>query len=91
MLGAAAMDEERREGEDPHFDEIFAKVRARRKPGVARPAKKPRPLWPFVIAIIVLGAGGWLLARKLEEVSRIQDCVMSGRKNCDHIEDPNEH
>ncbi len=85
------MDEERREGEDPHFDEIFAKVRARRKPGVAGPAKKRRVVWPFVIAIIALCGGGWLLARKLEEVSRIQDCVMSGRKNCDHIEDPNEH
>ena len=38
----------------------------------------------------LIAVGGWFLVRKLQEVSRIQDCVMSGRKNCDHIEDSQE-
>jgi hypothetical protein len=85
------MVDERRGGDEPRFDEIFANVRARRKPGSAAPAAKRRARWPLVVVVVALVAGGWVLARKLQQVSRIQDCVMSGRKNCDHIDDPGEH
>ena len=44
----------------------------------------------MLVALVVIGVGGWLLSQKLREASRIQDCVMQGRKNCDHIDDPNE-
>jgi hypothetical protein len=47
----------------------------------------------FVIAL-VLGAfaialvGGYLLVMKLADMSRMEDCLMSGRRNCAPIEMP---
>ncbi|HEY4117528.1 MAG TPA: hypothetical protein VGM56_06725 [Byssovorax sp.] len=83
--------------EGPDYDDISAKLRERRKHGAAiaaanvgKPAKPRAPIWPVLVALVVIGVGGWLLSQKLREASRIQDCVMQGRKNCDHIDDPNE-
>jgi uncharacterized protein YoxC len=39
----------------------------------------------LVIAIVLLVVGIWL-ARDLSAASRVQDCVMSGRTNCNTIE-----
>ena len=39
----------------------------------------------LVIAIVLLAVGIWL-ARDLSAASRLQDCVMSGRTNCNTIE-----
>jgi hypothetical protein len=39
----------------------------------------------LVIAIILLVVGVWL-ARDLTAASKMQDCVMSGRTNCNVIE-----
>jgi hypothetical protein len=39
----------------------------------------------LLIAIVLLAAGLWL-ARDLSAASKMQDCVMSGRTNCDVIE-----
>ena len=39
----------------------------------------------LVIAIVLLAVGIWL-ARDLTAASKLQDCVMSGRTNCDVIE-----
>jgi hypothetical protein len=41
----------------------------------------------LVIAIVLLAIGLWL-ARELRSASQIQDCVMSGRSNCQPIEAP---
>lgn len=41
----------------------------------------------LVIAVVLLVVGLWL-ARELRSASRIQDCVMSGRSNCQPIEVP---
>ena len=41
----------------------------------------------LVIAAILLLAGLWL-ARELRSASQIQDCVMSGRSNCEPIDVP---
>ena len=41
----------------------------------------------LVIATILLLAGLWL-ARELRSASQIQDCVMSGRSNCEPIDVP---
>jgi hypothetical protein len=41
----------------------------------------------LAIAVVLLVVGLWL-ARELHSASRIQDCVMSGRSNCDPIETP---
>lgn len=57
---------------------------------------KPRPKPPpgdsrrgaiagLVIAIVILGIGWWL-ARDLTAASKMQDCPMSGRSNCNVIE-----
>jgi hypothetical protein len=39
----------------------------------------------LIIAIVILGVGWWL-ARDLTAASKMQDCVMSGRRNCNVIE-----
>jgi hypothetical protein len=39
----------------------------------------------LVIAIVLLAVGLWL-ARDLTAASKLQDCVMSGRTNCNVIE-----
>jgi len=39
------------------------------------------------IAIVLLAVGVWL-AKELTSASKIQDCLMSGRSNCDPIEVP---
>jgi hypothetical protein len=39
----------------------------------------------LLIAIVLLAVGMWL-ARDLTAASKLQDCVMSGRTNCDVIE-----
>ncbi len=39
----------------------------------------------FVIAIVLIAVGIWL-ARDLTAASKLQDCVMSGRTNCNVIE-----
>jgi hypothetical protein len=39
----------------------------------------------LIIAILLLGAGIWL-ARDLTAASKMQDCLMSGRTNCNVIE-----
>lgn len=39
----------------------------------------------LVIAAVILGVGLWL-ARDLTAASKMQDCLMSGRTNCNTIE-----
>jgi hypothetical protein len=49
--------------------------------------QKPRPRWRYgplaVFAFILALAGvGWMLVQQMTADSKLQDCVMSGRKNC---------
>ncbi|MBR0705636.1 hypothetical protein [Bradyrhizobium liaoningense] len=39
----------------------------------------------LIIALLILGIGWWL-ARDLTAASKMQDCLMSGRSNCNVIE-----
>ncbi|UWU73064.1 hypothetical protein N2603_23455 [Bradyrhizobium huanghuaihaiense] len=39
----------------------------------------------LIIALLILGIGWWL-ARDLTSASKMQDCLMSGRSNCNVIE-----
>jgi hypothetical protein len=41
----------------------------------------------LVIVVVLLAVGLWL-ARELGSASRIQDCVMSGRSNCEPLDVP---
>jgi len=41
----------------------------------------------LIFAVVLLVVGLWL-ARELRSASQIQDCVMSGRSNCEPIEAP---
>ncbi len=62
--------------------------------------EKPRPpnrrrdddngngaLIALLVAIVLVGAG-WAIAHHLAEASRIQDCMMAGRRNCGKLADP---
>ncbi len=44
----------------------------------------------FVIVIAVIFVGGYLLLMKLIAMSRQEDCLLSGRRNCVPIEAPTE-
>jgi hypothetical protein len=51
--------------------------------------RAPDPRWPALIGLLVtvlLVLGGVLLIHVLGRVSRLQDCVMSGRTNCAPID-----
>jgi hypothetical protein len=57
-----------------------------------KPQAKPQPgdnrrgaVAGLIIAIVILGVGWWL-ARDLTAASKMQDCLMSGRRNCNVIE-----
>jgi hypothetical protein len=42
---------------------------------------------PATVLVVALLAGlGWLLARQMRADAALQDCVMSGRKNCSPVE-----
>jgi hypothetical protein len=45
--------------------------------------------WRAVIGLIVLALAGWFVLQNLVSVTRIQDCVWSGRRNCAPVDDPN--
>ena len=70
-----------------------AKSEPKPKPA-AKPQFPPRPqsgdnrrgaIAGLIIAILILGVGWWL-ARDLTSASKMQDCLMSGRSNCNVIE-----
>lgn len=46
---------------------------------------RPGAIAGLIIVIAILGVGWWL-ARNLTAQSRMQDCLMSGRTNCNVIE-----
>jgi len=52
-------------------------------------AKKPGnsrgPLVGLLITVVLLSVGWWL-ARELSSASRMQDCLMSGRTNCNPVD-----
>ncbi|MDH6263468.1 hypothetical protein [Bradyrhizobium sp. BR13661] len=60
----------------------------------AKPKASPKPqsgdnrrgaIAGLIIAAVLLAVGVWL-ARDLTAASKMQDCLMSGRRNCDVIE-----
>ena len=45
------------------------------------PPSRRRALVALLLLVALVG-GGWLLARHLASVSRTEDCLMAGRRNC---------
>jgi hypothetical protein len=66
---------------DPAPDE--RKQPAKPAPADMEDPEGPHPFGMFpVIVLLVLILVGLIVAFKLRDVSNLQDCVMSGRKNC---------
>ena len=42
-----------------------------------------------LIVVIVLAGLGWLLVRELQAKSKLEDCLISGRRDCAPITDSN--
>jgi hypothetical protein len=61
-------------------------------PGGAGEPERPEPAGkrygPLIaLAVVVLLAGvGWIVVQRLMTMSRMEDCAMSGRKNCAPID-----
>jgi hypothetical protein len=68
-----------------------ARAAKREARGGDKPADRKRSAIGLgsVLVVIVLAAGAWFVVQKVLEMGKIQDCVMQGRKNCDHLDDPN--
>ena len=49
------------------------------------PGKRYGPLIALAV-VVLLASVGWILVQRLMTMSRMQDCVMSGRKNCAPID-----
>jgi hypothetical protein len=47
----------------------------------------PFGLFPIIVLIVVI-AGGLFLVFELRDISNVQDCVWSGRKNCVPVDVP---
>jgi hypothetical protein len=50
-----------------------------------QPRSKPFP-WVAFVAVAVLAGVGWYIVSGMSDVSKIQDCVMAGRKNCSPVD-----
>ncbi|HEV8680967.1 MAG TPA: hypothetical protein VGQ90_16440 [Stellaceae bacterium] len=50
-------------------------------------ARRTAALMGFIV-ILVLAIAGVVLVRELAKNSRLEDCLMAGRKNCAPIETP---
>jgi hypothetical protein len=52
-------------------------------PGRApEPGARRRGPWIALVVVLVVAGVGWVVIDRLMTLSRLQDCVMSGRKNC---------
>lgn len=56
-----------------------------RSDGSNSPENRTPAIAGLVVAVVLLALGLWL-ARQLTAASKMQDCVMSGRTNCNVIE-----
>ncbi|HZT02269.1 MAG TPA: hypothetical protein VFA39_08420 [Steroidobacteraceae bacterium] len=70
----------------PSGPQLHFVSRSTDEPGAPR---VPDSRWPALMGLLIallLVLGGMFLVRQLGRMSRLQDCVMSGRTNCAPIE-----
>ncbi|TAL04650.1 MAG: hypothetical protein EPO08_00785 [Rhodospirillaceae bacterium] len=58
------------------------------KPDPSEEGRRTRMQVAGLVVTIVLVAAGWLLVQGLGKNAVIEDCLMSGRRNCMPIEEP---
>ena len=56
--------------------------------GSGEQAPSPRAIMAFLAIIALVCVGGYFLLMKLIDVSRQEDCLLGGRRNCATIEVP---
>jgi hypothetical protein len=44
--------------------------------------------WVALVALVLVVACGWFVMRTMQADAKLQDCVMSGRKNCAPVAQP---
>ncbi len=49
------------------------------------PAKRYGPLIALALVVVLAGVG-WIIVQRLTAMSKMEDCAMSGRKNCAPID-----
>lgn len=59
--------------------------------GDASERQPSHPRWRYaslvtVVVVVLLAGAGWLLVQQMVSDAKLQDCVMSGRKNCAPVE-----
>ncbi len=58
-----------------------------RRPDYSRDPKGYKPFIALAVALLLLG-GLWVLVQHMRAASALQDCQMSGRRNCGREDDP---
>lgn len=56
--------------------------------GDGEPTLSPHAILVILIVIALVCVGGYFLLMKLIDVSRQEDCLLAGRRNCAQIEVP---
>jgi hypothetical protein len=56
------------------------------EPDESTPGHQFHVLLVATAIVVVLAGVGWVIVRQLMADSKLQDCVMSGRKNCAPVE-----
>jgi hypothetical protein len=53
--------------------------------GSTETARRRGP-WIALVVVLVVAGVGWVVIDRMMTMSKLQDCVMSGRKNCAPVE-----
>jgi hypothetical protein len=70
-------------------EEITNRPRSRKPPnGDSEETLSPRAVLVVLAAVALACVGGYFLLMKLIDVSRQEDCLLAGRRNCAAIEVP---
>ncbi len=69
-------------------DEITNRFQSGQPDDNGEPTLSPLAILVIMIAIALVCVGGYFLLMKLIDVSRQEDCLLAGRRNCAPIEVP---